>query len=302
MRTKRIIADTLIYILLAVLCIIWLLPIIWLFLQSFGDYDGAALTGLKKFWPDKWTFDNYINLFNNRVLDSTVGVWRVYGDPLNPNPVNFGMTFLNTLIVAIFSCIISTLLTLFTSYAFSRCRFKSRTLMMRIILILGMFPGFISLIVFYQLAKLVGLQESLIALIIIYSGGAGMGYYVSKGFFDTISKSIDEAAMIDGANQVQIFFRIIVPLSKPIIVYTALLAFMSPWGDFMTASYLYVLHPYNGTVATVLNQMVASVQNRNTYWQQFCAAAIVIAIPITALFMFLQKYYVSGVTGGAVKG
>ena len=304
MRTRRIITDTIIYIVLIALCIIWLLPIVWIILQSLGQYDGAAVTGMGQFWPspDKWTFDNYLNLFNNRVYDSTTRQWLTYGDVAANNPVNFGLTFGKTLVVAIFVCIFSTLLTLFTSYAFSRCRFKSRQLMMKFILVIGMFPGFVSLIVFYQLADLVGLKENLIALIIIYSGGAGMGYYVSKGFFDTISKSIDEAAMIDGANQVQIFFRIIVPLSKPIIVYTALLAFMSPWGDFMTASYLYVLHPYNGTVATVLNQMVASVQNRNTYWQQFCAAAIVIAIPITALFMFLQKYYVSGVTGGAVKG
>lgn len=304
MRTRRIIADTLIYILLIVLCIIWLLPIIWIIFQSFGAYDGNAVTGMGKFFPDagRWTFDNYINLFSNRVFDSTTIKWLEYGNLEANNPVNFGLTFGRTLLVAIFVCIFSTLLTLFTSYAFSRCRFKSRQTMMKFILVIGMFPGFISLIVFYQLADLIGLKENLIALIIIYSGGAGMGYYVSKGFFDTISKSIDEAAMVDGANQFQIFYKIIIPLSKPIVVYTALLAFMGPWGDFMTASYMYTLHPYDSTIATVLNNMISNVQRKNTYWTQFCAASVVIAIPITLLFMFLQKYYVSGVTGGAVKG
>lgn len=302
MRTRRIISDIFIYVLLIILCVIWLLPIVWIIMQSFGNYPGTGLNGLREFVPQKWTFDNYVNLFQNKVFDSQRWHWAYYGDQVYPNPVNFGLAFGRTLIVAIFTCIFSTLLTLFTSYAFSRCRFKSRTLMMRVILILGMFPGFISLIVFYQLTKLVGLQENIIALIIIYSGGAGMGYYVSKGFFDTISKSIDEAAMVDGANQLQIFYKIIVPLSKPIVVYTALLAFMGPWGDYMTASYLFTFSKYDSTIATVMNQMISSEPSKNTYWPQFCAAGVIVAIPITLLFMFLQKYYVSGVTGGAVKG
>ena len=303
MRTRRIITDTIIYIVLIALCIIWLLPIVWIILQSLGQYDGAAVTGMGQFWPspDKWTFDNYLNLFNNRVYDSTTRQWLTYGDVAANNPVNFGLTFGKTLVVAIFVCIFSTLLTLFTSYAFSRCRFKSRQLMMKFILVIGMFPGFVSLIVFYQLADLVGLKENLIALIIIYSGGAGMGYYVSKGFFDTISKSIDEAAMVDGANQLQIFYKIIIPLSKPIVVYTALLAFMGPWGDYMMAAYLAQGNQNLMNVAVGLRQMI-SKEDMRTQFNIFCAGGVFVSIPILALFFWLQRYYVEGIAGGAVKG
>ncbi len=150
--------------------------------------------------------------------------------------INFPRWFGNTLLIACCSCVLTTLMTLATSYAFSRMRFRMRQPYMKLILILGMFPGFLGMIAIYNILRAFGLNEGplkIIALIFVYSAGAGMGYYVCKGFFDTIPKGLDEAAKLDGANQAQIFFKITLPLSKPIIVYTALTAFMAPWMDFI---------------------------------------------------------------------
>ena len=179
---------------------------------------------------------------------------------------------------------------------------------MKVILLLGMFPGFLGLIVLYEIFKLLKMVGSIWSLIIIYSGGAGMGYYISKGFFDTISKQIDEAAEIDGATRFQIFYKITLPLSKPIIVYQILTAFMGPWAEFITAGYL-LRSPQNfengnpTTVAVQLQNMLGIQDGmRGRYWGQFAAGAVIVAIPTSILFIIMQKNYVSGVTGGAVKG
>jgi arabinogalactan oligomer/maltooligosaccharide transport system permease protein len=173
---------------------------------------------------------------------------------------------------------------------------------MKLILVLGMFPGFLTLIVVYQVLKLMNLQASLFGLILCYTGGAGMNYYVLKGFFDTISKSVDEAAMIDGCNKWQIFTKITMPLSKPIIVYTILTSFMGPWGEYVTSSYIMGTNRNSYTLAVGLYKMTDATLYLQKYWLQFCSGSVLIAIPIAILFMCLQKYYVSGITGGAVKG
>lgn len=173
---------------------------------------------------------------------------------------------------------------------------------MKFILVLGMFPGFLSMIILYQVLALVGLKQSLVGLILCYVGGAGMGYFISKGFFDTISRSIDEAAMIDGASRFQIFYMIIMPLAKPIVVYTILTAFMGPWGDYILSSYILGDAMQNYTVSVGLYKMIQQQQDMALYWKQFCAGSVLVALPISLLFIFMQKFYVSGITGGAVKG
>ena len=294
MRATKITTLTIIHVILTVLAIIWVLPFLYVFLHSFRGNDfGIAFT--KELFPTEWTFDAWLKLLG--------------GDPLRYSNamfdwIKFGRWFLNTFIVACASCVLSTLMTLMTSYAFSRMRFKLRQPYMKLILILGMFPGFLGMIAVYNLLRAVGLNEGalkLVALVFVYSGGAGMGYYVSKGFFDTIPRALDESAMLDGASQAQIFFKITLPLSKPIIVYTALTAFMGPWMDFIFVKLICMTDTDYGTVALGLQTML-SRDNFSTYWVLFCAGATMVAIPITILFMFLQKYYVSGVTGGAVKG
>ncbi|MDY5441764.1 MAG: sugar ABC transporter permease [Candidatus Enteromonas sp.] len=307
MKTRRIVGNVVVYAILSIMVVIWLLPIVWLLLQSFNSQHGSA--GMQKLIPTQFGFDNYYELFNNvyyeggKYLDSAY----LFFARVNNGRLYLG-SFFYTLFIAAISAVISTLFVMMTSYAFSRLRFKSRQMMMKAILLLGMFPGFLSLIVLYEIFKMWKMTGTIWSLIIIYSGGAGMGYYISKGFFDTISKQIDEAAMIDGASRFQIFYKITLPLSKPIVVYQVITAFMGPWAEYITAGYL-LRSPQNfktGTVTTVAVQLKDMLRTedgtRGRYWGQFCAAAVIIAIPTSILFIIMQKNYVSGVTGGAVKG
>ena len=138
-------------------------------------------------------------------------------------------------------------------------------------------------------------------LILVYVASSGMGYYVSKGFFDTIPKSLDEAARVDGATRMQVLFKIILPLAKPIVIYTILTAFMAPWGDYVFARYVSFNNPVGMNVAVgMYNWLTIDQINKN--YTMFCAGGVLVAIPVTILFMCLQRYYVEGVTGGAVKG
>lgn len=172
-------------------------------------------------------------------------------------------------------------------------------------LVLGMFPGFMSMTAVYFLLKILlpDHYQSLLSLIIVYSAGAALSYYIAKGFFDTVPKALDEAARIDGANRMQVFFKVILPLSKPIIIYTILTSFIAPWCDYIFVSFIMSGVPDIGmyTVSLGMYKMLEREQI-NQYFTTFCAAAVIVATPITALFMGLQKYYVAGVTGGAVKG
>ena len=300
MKTRRMVTNAVVYLILGVSSIIWLAPIVWLVLQSFSGAPGY--TDMYRLFPTSFTFDNYISLFANAgggfthlFTGSSAGGAIYYTD-------YYAVWFFNTLVVALVTCLVSTILGLCTSYAFSRLRFKARQGMMKFILVLGMFPGFLSMIILYQVLGLIGLKQSLFGLILCYVGGAGMGYFISKGFFDTISRSIDEAAMIDGASRFQIFYMIIMPLAKPIVVYTILTAFMGPWGDYILSSYLLGDAMQNYTVSVGLYKMINQQQDMAIYWKEFCAGSVLVALPISLLFIFMQKFYVSGITGGAVKG
>jgi len=280
MKTRSFIYNTFIHLILSIMSVIWLLPIAWLVLVSFREEPGAYTPYLI---PKNFTLSNYTRLFTETEL------------------FNYPRWFLNTFIVAVLTCLISTMLILLTSYALSRLRFRLRKPMMNIALVLGMFPGFMSMIAVYHILKAFGLTQSLAALVLVYSGGAALGYYISKGFFDTIPKSIDEAAMLDGASKSQIFWKITLPLSKPIVVYTILTAFMGPWMDFIFVSVIMKDNYRNYTVALGLYQMLTR-ENIYQYFTRFAAGAVLIAIPITIIFIYMQKYYVSGITGGSVKG
>lgn len=279
-KLRRILANTFIYVLLAVLGIIWVSPLAYLILHSFRDEGLATVTYL---FPKTFSFKNYIELFTDT------------------GSLNFPRWFMNTLIVAIFSCIISTLAVLMVSYSFSRLRFKARKPMINVGMILGMFPGFMTMIAIYYLLKAMGLTQTLVALVICYSAGAGLGYQISKGFFDTIPRALDEAATIDGATRNQIFWKIILPMSKPIVVYTVLTAFIGPWTDFILCKIIMGDKVDNYTVAIGLQKMT-SVEFFTTHFKRFLAGSVIVAVPITILFLKLQSYYVEGVTAGGVKG
>ncbi len=281
---KGAIIDTFIYILLVIISILWIFPFIYLILTSLRGESTAIVDYLI---PKKFTFDNYIALF-------TTGTQP------------FGRWYLNTLIIALIVSIINTLVTLLTAYALSRMRFKGRTGLMKFMLILGMFPGFLGMICIYYILNalgLIGSQLSIFGLVLVYISGSMMGYYVSKGFFDTIPKSLDEAAMIDGASRAKIFFSITLPLSKPIIIQTLLNAFVAPWGDYMMANYIIGRGDSDfKTVAIGLYQMIDSNQKITDNFTMFCAGGVVVSIVPIILFFFMQRYYVGGVTGGSVKG
>lgn len=279
-KLRRIVANSFIYVILLALGLIWISPLVYLVLHSFRG-DGSSM--YFSLIPKEFTFQNYIDLFQNTA------------------PFDFKRWFMNTLIVAIFSCIISTLSVLMVSYSFSRLRFKARKPLINIGMILGMFPGFMTMIAIYLLLKIFGLDGKLIALVVCYSAGAGLGYQISKGFFDTIPRALDEAATIDGATRNQIFWKIILPMSKPIIVYTVLTSFIGPWTDFLLAKIIMMDTRENYTVAIGLQKML-DVNFKEKYFKQFLAGSVVVAVPITILFLFMQRYYVEGVTAGGVKG
>ncbi|HER6637810.1 TPA: sugar ABC transporter permease [Streptococcus pyogenes] len=278
MKNKRRFQLELVYATLIILSIIWLFPIAWVILTSFRS-EGTAYVNY--FIPKTFTLNHYINLFTNETFP-------------------FGKWFMNTLIVATFTCIISTFITVAIAYSLSRIKFKFRNGFLKLALILNMFPGFMSMIAIYYILKALGLTQTLTALVLVYSSGAALGFYIAKGFFDTIPYSLDESAMIDGATRMDIFFKITLPLAKPIIVYTALLAFMGPWIDFIFAQVILGDATSKYTVAIGLFSMLQP-DTINNWFMAFTAGSVLIAVPITLLFMFMQKYYVEGITGGSVK-
>ena len=281
-KVRKTFVNVLIHIFLAILAFIWVLPVFWVVLTSFRAEKGSYV---KTFFPKTYTLNNYVKLFTDTSI------------------LNFPKMFMNTLIIAIFTCIISTIFVLSVSYCMSRMRFKMRKPFMNIAMILGLFPSFMSMIAVYFILKALGLSEGSmirIALIIVFSAGSGVGFYVAKGFFDTIPKSLDEAAIIDGASRWQVFTKITIPLSKPIIVYTILTSFMGPWIDFVFAKVICGANADQFTVSIGLWKMLEK-EYINSWYTCFAAGAVVISIPIAILFMFTQKFYVEGMSG-AVKG
>ena len=285
LKASRAISNTLIHIVLVIMAIIWLVPFVCIVLQSFRTEtkpDGTMITWIvPDVFPKKWGLDNYINLFKSDFVD-----W-----------------YLNTFIIAAVVALLQTFIVLCMSYTLSRFRFKLRKGLMQFMLILGMFPGMLTMIILYRVLKDLGLTEAhaVPGLILVYVASSGMGYYISKGFFDTIPKTLDEAARVDGATRAQVLFKIILPLAKPIVIYTVLTAFMAPWGDFVFARYI-AFGDSSGMNAAVGLWKWLTQDMINLRYTMFCAGGVLVAIPVAVLFMCLQKYYVEGVTGGAVKG
>ena len=278
-RASRRLGNTVVYILLIIMTVIWLFPFVGIVLESF-KVNTRAMDG--EFWPEKFGLDNYIRLFTE---------------------TDFLKWFKNTAIMGLATAFFQTFFVLSMSYTLSRLRFKGRKFLMNFMLILGMFPGFLTMILIYKVFSDLGLTMEMapVGLVIVYCASSGMGYYVSKGFFDTIPTTLDEAARVDGATRWQVFYKVIMPLSGSIIIYTILMGFMAPWGDFMLASYIIHENSAGMSVAVGMYEWLSKTMV-NTNYTMFCAAGVVVAVPVTTVFLCLQKYYVEGVTGGAVKG
>ena len=274
-------SNGLTYILLATLGVLWVLPIGYLVYTAFRVTPSTGI--INQLFPSglRLGFGNFVRLFRDTM---------------------FTRWLMNTLLVATCSCALTTLFILMVSYALSRLRFRLRKPIMNVLLVLGMFPGFMSMIAVYFILKAMGLTNSLVALVMVYSGGAALSYYICKGFFDTVPKAMEEAAFLDGASQPVIFWKIILPLAKPIIVYTILTAFISPWCDFIFVNTI-ISDREKYTVSLGLYKMINAEKNSfNDNFTVFCAGAFVVGAIIVTLFMSMQKYYVEGITSGAVKG
>ena len=280
-KARKTVTNVIVHVILAILAFIWVLPIFWVILTSFRGEKGSYVT---TFFPKTYTFDNYIKLFTDTSI------------------LNFPRMFMNTFVIAIFTCIISTVFVLSVAYCMSRMRFKMRKPFMNVAMILGLFPSFMTMIAVYYILKALNLSEGSmipVALIIVFSAGTGVGFYVAKGFFDTIPKSLDEAAIIDGATRWQTFTKITVPLSKPIIVYTILTSFMSPWIDFIFAKVICRADSKYYTVSIGLWKMLEK-EYIDSWYTCFAAGAVVVSIPIAILFIFTQKFYVECMSGAVI--
>ncbi len=280
-RTRKNLSNAVVYVILFVLGILWVLPILYLVYTAFRISPSTGI--INSLLPDDLRFGvgNFTRLFKDTLFLKWLG---------------------NTMIVATSSCALTTVFILMVSYAFSRMRFKFRKPLMNVLLVLGMFPGFMSMIAVYFILKAMSLTNSLFALIMVYSGSAALSYYICKGFFDTVPRAMEEAAILDGASQPIVFFRIILPMAKPIIVYTVLTSFISPWCDFIFVNTI-ISDRNKYTVSLGLYKMINAEKNSfNDNFTVFCAGAFVVGSIIVTLFMSMQKYYVEGVTSGAVKG
>jgi len=263
------------YLLLLAVALIFFFPCLWLILASFSRT--GSIYSFDGFFPSEYSLDSFKTLFTDTAM------------------YNYPRWFLNTLLIAAASCVLGSLLVILTAYTMSRFQFKARKPIMKTTLVLGMFPSFMGMIAVYLLMTQFNLINNHLGLILIYSAGAPMGYLTQKGFFDTIPLSMDEAARIDGATSLQVFLKINLPLSKPILVYTALSSFTWPWSDFILPKLL-LKEKNMYTVAVGLMSL------EETEFARFAAGAIFIAVPIVILYFFLVKYMVSGLAAGAVKG
>ena len=281
-RRKRLIGDTATHIFLVVMCVIWLIPFVWLVAQSFRDGKGQFIT---TFFPTKYTLDNYIKLFTDRSI------------------INFPRVFLNTLFVATCSCVLSTFFVLAVSYCTSRLKWKMRKPYMNLAMIINLFPGFMSMVAVYFLLKALGMTQGdkvYLALIICFSSGAGTNFFSMKGYMDTIPKALDEAAAIDGCTRWQIFTKITLPLCKPMIVYQIITSFMGPWVDFVFAKVIVGAQSDYFTVSIGLFYMLEK-EYVYDWFTRFCSGAVLVSIPIALLFIYTQRFYQEAMSG-SVKG
>ena len=283
MKTKRLISDIFAHGFLVIMSIVWLIPFVWLVAHSFR----AESTGMfsSTFFPKEFTLDNYIKLFTETTT------------------MDFPRMFLNTFVISIFSCLISTFFVLAVSYSLSRLKWPLRKPYMNMAMIINLFPGFMSMVAIYFLLKAMGLTEGSnipIALVICFSAGAGTGFFVMKGYMDTIPKALEEAAYLDGATKWQTFTMVILPLCKPMIVYQVITAFMGPWMDFIFAKIIVRAEAQYYTVSIGLWRML-EMEYIGNWFTRFCAGAVLVAIPISILFIITQKFYQEAMSG-AVKG
>lgn len=260
---------------LIIVSLIVIIPIIWIVLASFNQGDGLSTSSLI---PKHLTLHNYVDLFKK---------------------TNYKIWFMNTLEIAILNAALSVTLIMLTSWIMSRFNFKGKKTSLLVILILSMFPSFLSMTAIYTLFNMLNLIGKPLALVLIYSSGAiPFNVWLVKGYLDGIPKTIDEAAYIDGSGRFSTFFRITIPMSGPIITYCAVSQFMMPWMDYILPNLL-LTGDKNKTLAVGIYSMIKDKEDKN--FAMFAAGAVMVAIPITIIYLIFQKYLVEGISSGASK-
>ncbi|MGL4510483.1 sugar ABC transporter permease [Cetobacterium sp.] len=265
-----------VHILLIIIALCVLIPVIWIVLSSLQEGNSLFSSTLI---PKKLTIKHYINLFKE---------------------TDFPLWYWNTFRIAVANMCISVVITTLTAYVFSRYKFKGKKAALITVLVLQMFPSFLAMTAIFILLSKLNLLDTFTGLILVYSAGqVPYNSWLVKGYFDGIPKTLDEAARVDGAGHMTIFLKIILPLAKPIIVLVAITNFMGPWFDFIFPQL--VLRSQNKrTLAMGIFDWIQKGANDN--FTMFAAGAILVAVPITILYMFLQKHIVKGLSAGAVKG
>ncbi|MDR0730243.1 MAG: sugar ABC transporter permease [Treponema sp.] len=273
-KVKKILSTALIYLDLIIVAVMVIYPLLWVLGTSLNSRSGV--TG--SIFPAKPTLDNYIRLFTK---------------------TRYGAWYLNTLLVAILTTIFSIVLHTMTAFVFARFRFRGRKMGLLFVMILQLFPSFMGLTALYMVALNFGMLNNLMMLVIIYvAGGIPQNIWLVRGYMLNIPRSLDEAAFIDGASKVQLFFNVILPLSLPIITFISVTSFMGPWMDYMLPRYL-INQNEKRTLAIGLFDMISGTNNDVT---AFCAGSVLVAIPITCLYMIFQKFLLEGLMAGANKG
>ncbi|MEU8105899.1 sugar ABC transporter permease [Nonomuraea muscovyensis] len=266
-------------------CAFALVPIVFVVSAAINPLGTLASTDLL---PNGASLGNFADLFSSET-----------------HP--FARWFFNSVFIALTASFASLLLSMFAAYAFSRMRFRGRRVGLLALLLIQMFPQFLAIvtifIIFTRVSELYppfGFNTTW-GLLLLYLGGAlGVNTWLMKGFLDTVPKELDEAATVDGATHTQIFWRIILPLVTPILAVTALLAFIGFMSEFLMAN-VFLRDPESKTLAVGMFGMIAGDQ-RNANFGMFAAATLITAVPTVGVFLWLQKYIVSGLTAGAVKG
>jgi len=274
-KVKRIASTVLIYLELIIVAIVIIYPLLWVVGSALNESAGISRSSI---FPEKISLANFTKLFTQ---------------------FNYGKWYLNTLYVAILTTIFSIVIHTMTAFVFARFRFKGRKMGLLTVMILQMFPGFMCLTALYMIALNLGMLNNLNMLIIIYvAGGIPGNIWLVRGYMINIPRSMDEAASIDGLTKLQLFYRIILPLSLPIIFFIAVTSFMGPWMDYMLPRYLINMNERR-TLAIGLFDLISGT---NADFSAFCAGAVLIAIPITAMYMVFQRFLLEGLMAGANKG
>ncbi|MDR2184675.1 MAG: sugar ABC transporter permease [Treponema sp.] len=274
-KAKKIITGTLIYIELIIVALVVLYPLLWVVGSSVNPLNGIARSSMI---PTNLTLDNYLRLFQK---------------------TKYLTWYLNTLYVAVLTTVFSIILHTMTAFVFARFRFRGRKMGLLFVMILQMFPSFMGLTALYMVALNFGMLNNLNMLIIIYvAGGIPQNIWLVRGYMLNIPKSMDEAASIDGVTKLQLFFKIILPLSLPIMFFIAVTSFMGPWMDYMLPRYL-INQNEKRTLAIGLFDLI---RGQNADFTAFCAGSVLVAIPITILYMVFQRFLLEGLMAGANKG